>query len=451
MKSRLLPCAVAALVWSAVAQGQSGSLDITFNPGEGISTLVLCIAVEANGKILIGGLFHTYDGESRNYVARLNGDGSLDPEFLPLEGPNEAVRAIALAGGGKVLIGGDFGGVNGITRRSLARLRADGSLDLAFPNAGFDSRVTALERLADGKYLVVGEFSQINGSPFNRVARLFPDGAVDAGFNPASRISNGMVLAAAVQSDGKVVLAGSFRVVDNADRIFVARVNDNGMLDASFDAGFIGGSSISQILIQQDGKIIVAGDISSVDGYSRSGVARLNADGSVDRSFALLGGSIRPSAAALQPDGKCIFGGSFSVGAQSHLVRLNTNGTMDPSFPPVLDGNVTSLALQADGKVLIGGTFNHVGRTNINHIARLNGDTVLPVGLQLLAPNKYFGALLAGTVSNTYRIEWTADLNTPSLWAPLFNVMLTTNTQFILDPGPITGRQRFYRAVGLPE
>lgn len=134
------------------------------------------------------------------------------------------------------------------------------------------------------------------------------------------------------------------------------------------------------------------------------------------------------------------------------MARLNTNGTLDAVFNPGTGPNVPGytvasviLACQPDGRTLIAGNFTSFNGTNINRIGRLNGDTSLTT-LNLLNPQLYFGMNLTGVVSNTYLIECTSQLNTPSLWTPLFNVTLQTNPQFILDPNPVAG-QRFYQAV----
>ena len=159
---------------------------------------------------------------------------------------------------------------------------------------------------------------------------------------------------------------------------------------------------------------------------------------------------------ALQPDGKVIISGLFTsfngVSVAGGLARLNTNGTLDATFNPGTGPNapgytITSVFLtcQPDGKTLIAGNFTSFNGTNINGIARLNSDTSATT-LNLLSPQIYFGMNLSGVVSNIYRIESASQLNTPSLWTPLFNVTLETNPQFILDPNPAVG-QRFYRAV----
>jgi uncharacterized delta-60 repeat protein len=204
---------------------------------------------------------------------------------------------------------------------------------------------------------------------------------------------------------------------------------------------------------------VLRGDFTSINGYSRNYVARLNANGSVDTTFNPgVGANGSLNAVAVQADGKVIVAGQFSQFNGINcpgLVRLNTNGTFDVTFNPGTGAaysysthGVNCAASQPDGKTLIGGSFSNFNGTNIHGIARLNSDTSSTT-LNLLNAQIYFGMNLSGAVSNTYRIEYTSKLNTPSLWIPLFNVTLQTNPQFILDPNPTAG-QRFYRAVALP-
>jgi uncharacterized delta-60 repeat protein len=448
--------------------GQVGSVDITFNPGTGPNDIVTSIAVQTNGQILVGGLFTSFNTQSRNRIARLNSDGSLDASFTPLQGPDAAVWSVEPDAGGKVLVGGSFTSVNSLARNYFARLRADGSLDVSLTNIFFNAAVTSIKRLADGSYLVVGPFTSVNGTVRLNVARLFSNGALDASFNPASKVAlnTGPVRDAQILADGKVLLAGGFTTVDGTNRAYIARVDVNGSLDLTFDAGLIGGASVmttvEKVLLQPDSKVIILGDFFSVDGYSRRNIARLDANGAIDATYVLPEGlSYYIRSALFQPDGKTVVVGSFSylLGStwRAHFARVNTNGSLDGAYYPQLSGSAPSssgslysLSIQPDGKLLIGGAFTSINGTNINHLARLNADTSFPVDVQLLNPNRYFGAYIAATVSNTYRIEWTTNLNTPALWTPLFNVTLQTNLHFLLDPNPIAGRQRYYRAVGLP-
>ena len=125
---------------------------------------------------------------------------------------------------GKILVGGDFTSVGGQTRNNIARLNPDGSLDASFdPNASFF--VEALAVQADGKILVVGLFSSIGGQTRNGIARLNSDGSLDANFDPNA---NGQVHAVAVQADGKILVGGDFTSIGGQTRNRIARLTTTG-------------------------------------------------------------------------------------------------------------------------------------------------------------------------------------------------------------------------------
>ena len=115
----------------------SQSANDGFNPNA--NNTVNSIAVQAGGKILVGGNFTTIGGVTRNYIARLNPDGSIDASFNP--NPNGYVYSIAVQADGEILVGGNFTTIGGVARNRIARLNPDGSLDTTFnPNA--DKEVT---------------------------------------------------------------------------------------------------------------------------------------------------------------------------------------------------------------------------------------------------------------------------------------------------------------------
>jgi uncharacterized delta-60 repeat protein len=144
-----------------------GSLDSGFNPNADSS--VYTIAVQADGKILVGGLFTSMGGQTRDRIARLNLDGSLDSGFNP--NANSIVNSIAVQADGKILVGGSFTTMGGQTRNRIARINPDGSLDASFnPNVG--STVNSIAVQADGKIFVGGTFTSIDGVARNRLARL---------------------------------------------------------------------------------------------------------------------------------------------------------------------------------------------------------------------------------------------------------------------------------------
>jgi uncharacterized delta-60 repeat protein len=283
---------------------------------------------------------------------------------------------------------------------------------------------------------------------------------VDGTFNPGTGANgangaNGSVNATGLQSSGQIIIGGSFTSINTSSQYCLARLNTDGSVDSSFNALIQDGYVQSLAVTPQD-QIVIGGSFTSINGYSRNCIARLNANGTLDTRFSPgLGANNNVYSLAVQPNGEVIISGTFTtfngVSIAGGLALVSTNGALDVTFNPGTGPNINStyypviVVSQPDGKNLIAGNFSKFNGTNINGIARLNSSTSSTT-LNLLNPQIYCGMNLSGMVSNTYRIEWTTDLNTPSLWTPLFNVMLQTNPQFILDPNPAAG-QRFYRAV----
>ncbi len=205
-------------------------------------------------------------------------------------------------------------------------------------------------------------------------------GDLDAAFKPNAY---GAAYSTAVQPDGKIVVAGILSYIDGIPHNAIARLNSNATLDTSFNPE-VNYSVIYSTAVQADGKIVIAGSFSDVGGMARNGIARLNADGAVDPSFNpnvnIANGQI--VSLALQPDGKIIIAGVFTeVGGLAHNVaRLNADGTVDPGFHPDVPIYAYGAAVQSDGKIVILGVFGPVDGVLRSHIARLNADGTLDIG-----------------------------------------------------------------------
>jgi len=358
----------------------NGSVDAAFNPNA--DGPVNAIVVQPDGKVLLGGLFGTLSGGGtvRNHIARIDIDGSVDATFNP--NANGWVRALAVQADGKVLLGGEFTTLNGgaTPRNRVARLNADGSVDAAFnPDASGVVRALAVQR--DGKILLGGEFTSLAGgaTPRNRIARLNTNGGVDTAFNPNA---NGTVLAFAVQPDGKILLGGLFTTLSGGatPRNYIARLHADGSVDAAFNPD--ANNYVSTLAVQPDGKILLSGLFTTLDAGAtpRNRIARLNADGSVDTAFNP-NANFEVTGLALQPDGKILIGGSFTTLAggatpRNHIARLNADGSIDAAFDPDANGLVRAFAVELDGKILLGGDFTTLagGATPRSRIARLNAD-----------------------------------------------------------------------------
>ncbi len=354
----------------------NGSLDGTFNTGPtGPLDQILRVAAQPDGRVLIGGQFVSVSGVPRGCVARLLPDGSLDNSFLGgLAGADRAVLSLVVQDDGRILIGGEFSTVNGVPRLGVARLNADGTLDTSFTN-DLGGSVHALALQGDGKILAGGY------GRANNLARLNADGSVDTTFASSMTGWTG-VMCLALQSDGKVLLGGQFTTVNGVACNHLARLNANGSLDSSFNGGSGTDREVDSIAVQGDGKILIGGGFSSVNGVARNGLARLNTDGSLDTAFIAIGGpNTGVDSLAVQSDGKILVGGGFSSlngVSQTNLARLKPDGSLDNSFLAAADGTVWSVGRQADGRILVGGAFTTINGTPRSYVARLQGDFALP-------------------------------------------------------------------------
>jgi uncharacterized delta-60 repeat protein/prepilin-type N-terminal cleavage/methylation domain-containing protein len=374
-----------ALSTNGIKGTSNGTIDTSFNPGSGstISSIFSTI-IQSDNKLLIGGNFSNIQGVVRNGVARLNTDGTLDTTFANgLSGISSGgeVRNMAIQSDGKIIIGGYFTSINGISRSYLARLNTDGTLDAGF-NPNVNNQVYAIRLQSDGKVIIGGSFTSVGGTSRNNIARLNSDGSLDTGFN--ANTSNDVwpnlawVWAIAIQGDGKILLGGIFGQVNGVNRNRIARLNSNGTLDTGFDPGSGANADIYSIVVQDDGKIMVGGSFTSFNSVTINSVARLQNNGDLDTTFvpANLNSSIW--SLAIQSDGKVLVGNySTNVTGKSGIIRLNGDGSIDSSFN--VSAGVTafkyvfSIALAQDNKIVIGGNFTDYNSTSRNGIARIGG------------------------------------------------------------------------------
>lgn len=150
-----------------------GTLDDSFAVGTGASGIVQAIVLQPDRKVVVGGAFAAFNGSSCGRIVRLKPDGSLDPDFQPGMGADRTVYALALQQDGKLLVGGNFASFSGRSLIRIARLKADDTVDETFdPGAGADDQVRVIAVQPDGKILVGGNFSQFAGGTFNGLVRL---------------------------------------------------------------------------------------------------------------------------------------------------------------------------------------------------------------------------------------------------------------------------------------
>lgn len=429
---------------------------------EGGSYYAQSVAVQDDGKILVGGYFVSVNGVPNNAIARFNPDGSLDPGFRIGSGPSAEVWGVAVQPDGKILIGGGFGAVDGVPRWRIARLLPDGALDPGF-EATADSWVQCLVVEPDGKVLVGGTFDSMNGALRRSIVRLNPDGSLDPTFDPGAGVEGGVgvgwrgVGSIALLPDGKIVIGGDFAGFDGTPRGHIARLHHNGQLDRGFASGSAADGVVTSVKAQGDGKVLISGSFGKVDGIPRGGIARLNSDGSLDASFDPGSGSNAGVAAvAIQPDGKIVLVGaftSFDGVRMNRVVRLNSDGSLDRSFDPgpgigdeLFVTSLNALALQRDGRVLIVGRFFNIDGSARNGIARLNGDG-LPSRLAATQTGTRTRLGFEGEAGMHYLIERSDDLVDWRRWTDLIG---TGSFVPVADLVADDATEGFYRAVLVP-
>ena len=207
------------------------------------------------------------------------------------------------------------------------------------------------------------------------MARIGWTGSNDSSF--ANPQLTGWVYSIAVQKNGGYIVGGDFTSAGGGSQSKLARILTNGAIDGAFAPTFNAGAYVNAVAIQPDGKIIIAGSFTTVNGVGRARVARLNASGSLDMSFTA-NVDQPPLVMALQADGKLLIGGYFeNVGGAPHvaIAQLNSDGNVDSSFNPVIGGvpihEVYELTIDRNGGILVGGKFDTVNAVPRQNLARL--------------------------------------------------------------------------------
>lgn len=390
--------AVVSLVDAQAVYAPAGAADPNFAPSApGFNGDILSLQVQTNGQVVVGGNFTTASGVSRSRIARVNVDGTLDPVYMSGQsGADASINAVLVQSDGNAVIGGAFTTINGLSRTRIARLLADGSADASFdPGSGSDGPIYALaESFKAGgtvrQLLIGGGFSSFNSISHSSLLRINSDGGIDATFNPALN-SGCTVYALAVYPSttlnaGKVLIGGDFTTVNGYPRNGIARLNADGTLDTSFDAGAGATNAVRTLALQMDGRIVVGGSFTNFAGVSFNHLVRLNVDGTVDAGFNVgVGADDTVDALAIQGDNRILVGGAFTRAngvSRSHITRLLPDGTVDPSinFGLGADGYINTVVIQPNGMFVVGGGFTHYDGQDRSHLARIFGGSMAGAG-----------------------------------------------------------------------
>lgn len=314
-----------------------GSVDGTYKAGvSGASgSHVAAIASQSDGKVLVGGEFNEVNGViAPANLVRLDAAGNRDATFAPVVG-NGPVECLAIQADGKILVGGKFVSLGGNTRyNTLARLDPDGSLDTTFnsgtaaggANVNANDTVRSIAILKNGQILISGDFNAYNGTPRDGFARLNSDGTIDASFNPGFRPDSFAVL----PDEGKI-LVGAFFASITPPGYGVARLNSDGSKDLTFatadpDRVVRVNGPVNALLVQADGAVVIGGP-TLVNGSPTKGVARLSAVGVHESGYNPDFDYVVSSLGLLGNGGLIIGGSESALTGEKELIAVVTGTT----------------------------------------------------------------------------------------------------------------------------
>lgn len=351
-----------------------GPVDASFYPS--FNNTVHGLQVLEDGDILACGAFTSVSGTTPQRLARLKSNGVPDIAFNAnlASGANGTVLAVLYdpSFSGQIIIGGSFTTVQGVTRTRIARLTPSGVLDSSGVWPASDTVRVIAQNPWNNQILVGGDFTTFNGVSVNRLCRYASSPSWGFGVN-------GAVRAIAFGALGEAFVGGNFTASGAASRTCIACFGVDGSLmpfaatiAGNYGAGITG---IHAIAVQIDGKVIIGGNFSTVNGVSRFCLARLNADGSIDTGFGIpfntTNGTVE--SIAVMDDGKILVGGVFTTlygVAKNRIARLNPDGSFDDGFLAGANNAVYTMAKTSDG-VFVGGLMTSVDGIGMGRLTRL--------------------------------------------------------------------------------
>ena len=435
----MLAAVVAALDFMpAGARAQAGYVDPSFLNGQsGPNSWVWALAEQSDGRWLGGGQFTGFNGVPGGEVVRLNDDGSVDTNFtFNITAGDTTVHSLAVQPDGRILVGGMFTGVNGVPCVRIGRLNADGSLDSNFVASATGQSFTTVSHIGvqtNLQIVIGGWFDTVDGVAHAGIARLNQDGSLDSGYNASIDVSPNALL---VQSDDKVLIGGAISTVNGQSKPYLARLNPDGTLDTNFVATVDG--NVDAFARQPDGKIIIGGNFTHVNTVARNRIARLNTNGTLDTTFqnGMAGADGYVGCVAYDPAGRVLVGGQFSHmnnTARNWIARLNADGSLDTNFLATIDNYLELVQVQPDSRVMIEGSYvTTVDGRSRNRLARLQA-SLAPVISRPRTAGGLFSFDVNAVAGQTYGIVAATNVTGPWIQiattnAAFDNFTFTTNT-----------------------
>lgn len=345
-----------------------GTRDASFSVGTGPDESVKALAIQADGKIIIGGDFIFMNGTRVFGLVRLLTNGSLDASFQPpILMPGGYLNDLALEASGNLLVACSQGSQMAPMSSTLFRLNSAGaavplpSLAAPYTNRGCQQ----VRPLPSGQIMAVFYAYRDSATTFayaydTQLVRLQASGATDATLQLGNG-ADGTIGSVFCQANGQVLLTGSFNNFNGQRRSGVALLQSTGALSPGLAPLLHVQGLVNKMVRQPDGKLVLMGQFDSVEGQLTDGVARLLPSGQLDTSFSWRyprGTTWNWQALAVQPDGRMLVAGTpfARTGAGPLLHRMLANGTPDASFSAAVQGSgVSFLQVQADGRIVVGG------------------------------------------------------------------------------------------------
>lgn len=368
----------------------AGQRFATFTP-DFFNLSVRAIDFQSDGGAIIGGTIDAAGGEfaGAGNIARLSLTGAVDASFNDSgTGFNGTVQAIVVQNDDKILVGGDFTQYNGTPANRLIRLNSNGSIDTTFLSnigTGFDNSVYTIAIQEDGEILVGGYFGEFNSTLTSNLGlvRLADDGSPGASLSlPFDTGFGATIRDITIEPNGDFLVVGSFLVgwTGSGFRSGIARLNIDGTRDTGFDpdAGLHIDTLVSSIrtgyglAVRPDGDIYVGGTFSAYDDNPAAFLARVNNDGTFDSNLAPSEANDLVRTILVEPFGGAILGGEFTS-PDSRLMRIDVNMNHDTAFTSSggPGSRIYTLAYGPDGSLWVGGNFFAYNGTTSNPIVRV--------------------------------------------------------------------------------
>ncbi len=321
------------------------------NVGSKISNGGVYYAVkQSDGKIILGGTFTTYDGTTPARLVRLNADGTPDTTFNTNLGTgiNNSIQNITVLSTGKILVSGLFTSLNGGVNKLIVLLNEDGTEDTDFTtNLGVGlngSGVYEVKEQSDGKIILGGSITSYNGNSRGNLIRINADGTEDTDFSTALGTGfNNFIRGMELQSSGKIVVAGNFTTLDGVSRPYITRLNSDGTEDATFvsNVGTGFNSFVFRSSMDTSENIFLGGNFTSFNGTATNYVVKLSVNGVIDSTFNtnigtgsnddLLSVRVLPSTNNVYLGGNSSMT-TFDGNTAVRMARLSNTGTFDTGF-----------------------------------------------------------------------------------------------------------------------